>query len=90
MTRNFFRNKDGKLVIWQFPNPPLLIGLAFGLIAKIAQAGMLHTGSQATSTAAFFTWSYLELRYGESTFRRVLGAFVFAYIIASYFLKATR
>jgi hypothetical protein len=62
----FFRNPGtGRLVIAQWPNPPLWASLGATLL-----------GWTLVAFVALVVWSVLEIWKGESPFRRVLGAVV--------------
>jgi hypothetical protein len=75
----FTRNKEGQVVLWQPPNIPLIAWVVFAVISKIA-SGNLAELAQFLSTAFLFTWAYLEITEGDSSFRRVLGVLVIAWI----------
>jgi hypothetical protein len=72
----WFRSSDGRLTLWQAPNPALLVWLAavaLGLLdlspARDAQVGGVRHG-------ALLVWALDEVVRGASPFRRVLGAVV--------------
>ena len=58
--------------IVQFPNAPLLIAFASGLLAHHSH-GHVHSYAQAVSYLSMAIWAYLELFSGVNAFRRVLG-----------------
>jgi len=58
--------------IVQFPNAPLILAFASGLLAHHSQ-GREHSYSQAVSYLAMAIWAYLELFQGVNAFRRLLG-----------------
>jgi hypothetical protein len=58
--------------IAQFPNAPLIIAFASGLLAHHTH-GREHAYAQAVSYLALAIWAYLELFDGVNTFRRLLG-----------------
>lgn len=58
--------------IVQFPNAPLIIAFASGLLAHYSH-GHEHAYAQAVSYLAMAIWAYLELFYGVNAFRRLLG-----------------
>ncbi len=58
--------------IVQFPNAPLIIAFASGLLAHHSH-GLEHSYAQAISYLAMATWAYLELFYGVNAFRKLLG-----------------
>jgi len=72
-----FRDKSGGYVIGQPPNVPIILA-AIGLIGShVFPVG--STLAQLFSLIAFgaiFSWSYLEVMYGESLFRKILGIIV--------------
>jgi hypothetical protein len=68
-----FRDSEGKIVIAQPPNLPLLLGLAATLLQLILPTGKLQTGVDLTGFGALFTWAWLELFEGVNYFRRALG-----------------
>jgi hypothetical protein len=78
---SFFKDHDGQLVIWQWPNIPLIGWAVFKVLSLITQAGTLKTWSAHLSTAFLFTWAYLEITGGASYFRRVLGTIVMAALL---------
>jgi hypothetical protein len=84
-TTSFFKNKNGKIVIWQFPNTLLFGWIVFSLLALVVQHGKAHTGLHLLAESFLFAWAYNELRSGESMFRRTLGAIVLVVTALSYF-----
>lgn len=70
-----FKDHTGKYAVAQAPNLPLYIILFSWLLAAIS-TGHLHNLANAISHGAVFLWAYLEIRYGDSLFRRLLGAAV--------------
>jgi hypothetical protein len=58
--------------ILQFPNPPLILAFASGLLARHSH-GSEHSYAQAVSYLAMAIWAYLELFHGVNAFRRLLG-----------------
>lgn len=77
-----FRDSEGKIVIAQMPNLPLLVGLAATLLQFILPSGKIHTGAELVAFGAFFTWAWQELFEGVNYFRRALGLIVLVSIIA--------
>ena len=69
---------DGRVVIAQPPNVPIVGWAATGLAALFAPDGRLHATLSFFSVALLFTWAYLELTRGDSPIRRVMGATVLA------------
>ncbi len=58
--------------IVQFPNGPLIIAFASGLVAQYSH-GQEHSDAQAISYLSLAVWAYLELFHGVNVFRRLLG-----------------
>ena len=58
--------------IVQFPNAPLILAFASGLLASHTH-GREHSYAQAISYLAMAIWAYLELFHGVNAFRRLLG-----------------
>lgn len=68
-----FRDSEGKIVIAQMPNLPVLIGIAATLLQFIVPSGKIHAGLVLVAFGALFTWSWQELFEGVNYFRRGLG-----------------
>lgn len=66
--------------IAQFPNPPLLIGLA-ALGLRYLVSGTAADVCAAIGYVFIAVWAYLELTAGVNMFRRVLGAAGLAYVV---------
>ena len=58
--------------IVQFPNAPLILAFASGLLAHHTH-GHEHSYAQAASYLSMAIWAYLELFSGVNAFRRLLG-----------------
>jgi len=58
--------------IVQFPNAPLILAFASGLLAHHSH-GHEHAYARAVSYLALAIWAYLELFHGVNAFRRLLG-----------------
>lgn len=82
--RRFFEDRDGRIVVMQFPNPPLWAWLALRIAAFFAP-DRWRDGLSLLATAALFTWAYLEITEGASPFRRTLGGVVLAAIVVGAF-----
>jgi len=66
--------------IAQFPNPPLIIGLA-ALGARYLATGAVADVLAAVGYLFIAIWAYLELTAGVNMFRRALGLAGLAYIV---------
>lgn len=81
-----FKDKNGKIVVAQFPNIPLASWIFFSLIELPIKHGKAHTGLHELAQASLFVWAYLELKMGDSLFRRILGGVVLLSIALSFFM----
>lgn len=77
-----FRDAEGKIVIAQPPNLPLLVGVAATLLQLLLPSGKLQTGLDLVGFGALFTWAWQELFEGVNYFRRALGLIVLGSLIA--------
>ena len=80
VVHTFFRDNEGNVAIWQVPNAPLIVAMVSAVL------GLFTTGRLSNFTGliffgSLFTWSWLEIAYGTSLFRRLLGAFVLVAIV---------
>ena len=69
-----FQDNTGKYAVAQPPNIPVYIIVFSYLLGRIVANGPWHNLIEAVNSGAVFMWAYLEIVYGESVFRRVLGA----------------
>jgi hypothetical protein len=67
-------------VLIQFPNAPLLVGLAATLVARLAD-GAAAAYAEAIGRLALGVFAYLELTDGANWLRRLLGAAVLVYLV---------
>lgn len=83
---DFFKDKQGKIVIFQTPNPPLLGWLIFTILNFLwyADHPKIHYLFDMLSFGFIFTWAWLEITDGANYFRRTLGLVVL--IIAIWFV----
>ncbi|MBD1893127.1 hypothetical protein [Coleofasciculus sp. FACHB-129] len=77
-----FRDSEGKIVIAQMPNLPLLVGLGASLLQLVLPSGNLQTGLNLVGFGALFTWAWQELFDGVNYFRRALGLVVLGGMLA--------
>ena len=77
---HFFKDKSGKIVVAQLPNPPLIAFLVFRFLQMVA-SGTLQQMASVVAFGSLFTWAWLELFQGENYFRRLLGIVVLVGII---------
>lgn len=78
-----FRDSEGKLVLAQMPNLPILVWVAASSLQLILTSGKIYTGLDLVAFGSLFTWAWLELFQGVNYFRRALGFIVLLGAIAS-------
>ncbi|NEU79491.1 hypothetical protein [Nostoc sp. UIC 10630] len=76
-----FRDSDGKIVLAQMPNLPLIVWIVTTLLALIFTSGKINTVLEVVANGSLFTWAWLELFQGVNYFRRALGLAVLIGII---------
>lgn len=80
---NFFKDNQGKIVIFQKPNSPLIgwiVFLILGLLVGHHQP-RLHELCNALRFGFIFTWAWLEITSGVNYFRRTLGLIVLFVVV---------
>lgn len=80
----FFRDKDGNLVLWQWPNIALSLWLICLILAKLLPSGSLRDLTAWLGFGSLLTWAVLELFWGVDYFRRLVGLIVLAIVIHSH------
>lgn len=81
-TDRWFHDEAGRLVVFQRPNPPLIVWLAARLAGLVVKSGWALEVVDAVGFGALFTWAWLEVSDGSSRFRRVLGGIVMVGLVA--------
>lgn len=74
-TERIFHDKSGRLVIFQKPNPPLLI-FAAGMCVAAFTHGRVKIWTGSFAFVALAVWALLEAVSGVNYFRRALGLLV--------------
>lgn len=78
-----FRDDEGKIVVAQRPNLPIIVWIVATLLKMIFATGQINTGLELIAFGALFTWAWEELFQGVNYFRRGLGLIVLVSLIAS-------
>jgi hypothetical protein len=78
-----FRDSEGKIVIAQPPNLPLIVWIVASLLKLIVTTGKINLGLDVVAFGSLFTWAWEELFQGVNYFRRALGLIVLVGLIAS-------
>ena len=82
---NFFKDKNGKWAVVQFPNPLLITWLLLTLAQMFVGSGHLHSGIHQLGSAVLFAWAYIEITDGNSSFRRLFGGVILLSVLLSFF-----
>ncbi len=67
-------------IIWQFPNPPLILALV-AIVAGWLTTGTAHSVARALFVIGFAVFAWLELFQGVNWFRRLIGAGALLYLV---------
>jgi len=86
--REFFSDKDGKIVIAQTPNPPLLIAIAFFIFGFVPNSSLQLISMWGLQITLLY-WSYLEITSGVNLWRKFLGAATLAYVLITTTISLT-
>jgi hypothetical protein len=78
-----FRDSNGRIVLAQMPNLPLIVWIVANLLALFFTNGKINTVLVLLADGSLFTWAWMELFQGVNYFRRLLGLAVFIGIIGS-------
>ena len=78
-----FRDSEGKIVIAQPPNLPLIVGISASLLKLVVTTGQIYLVLDLVAFGALFTWAWEELFQGVNYFRRGLGLIALVALIAS-------
>ncbi|MEH2258584.1 hypothetical protein [Nostoc sp.] len=68
-----FRDSNGKIVIAEMPNPPLILWIVASLLTLVFTGGKINTVLEFLANGSLFTWAWMELFQGVNYFRRALG-----------------
>jgi hypothetical protein len=77
-----FRDNEGKIVIAQAPNPPLIVWIVSSLLSLIFTTGTINTVLDVVAIGSLFTWAWMELFQGVNYFRKTLGLVVLIGLVA--------
>ena len=79
----WFRSSDGRLTLWQLPNPALCVWLVTLVLSRFDLPAAQATAVDGVRHGALLVWALDEVVRGASPFRRVLGAVVLVAQVAS-------
>ncbi len=82
----WFRSSDGRLTLWQLPNPALCVWLVMLVLGWLDLSAAHATAVDGIRRGALLVWSLDEVVRGASPFRRTLGAVILAAQLATLVL----
>lgn len=68
-----FRDSEGKIILIQIPNLPIIVWIIASLLKIIFTTGRINTGLDILAFGSLFIWAWQELFQGVNYFRRALG-----------------
>jgi hypothetical protein len=83
----WFRSPEGRLTLWQPPNPALCVWLVALALGMLDLSAAHTTAIDGVGHGALLVWALDEVVRGASPFRRVLGAVVLTAQLASLVLR---
>lgn len=80
---NFFKDKQGRVVLAQTPNSPLIGWFIFTILNLLWSKDQptIHYLFELLSFGFIFTWAWLEITDGVNYFRRALGLIVLVIVV---------
>lgn len=85
LVKRFFKDKDGKWAILEFPNTILMIWLVIIVANMVITDAEIRKSLGQLGSAVLFAWAYIELTKGSSYFRQTLGGLVLIMLVISFF-----
>lgn len=82
----WFRSSDGRLTLWQPPNPALWVWLIAVVLGWFDLSAEHETAVDGVRHGALVVWALDEVVRGASPFRRVLGAVVLVGQLVTLFI----
>lgn len=76
--RRFWYDANGRLSIFEAPNPPLIVWIACLMLGWFLQAGDVADIVSFIGRVALITWALMELFWGHAYFRRLFGLVILA------------
>lgn len=78
-----FKDKDGKVVLMQAPNGPILLWAISEVFSEFIAHGTFQKLCSFVAFGALFTWAWMEIFSGVNYFRRGLGVVVLIFSLYS-------
>ncbi|MCA9373995.1 MAG: hypothetical protein R3B71_01150 [Candidatus Gracilibacteria bacterium] len=80
---SFFKDENGKVVIAQWPNAPLIAWFGTMVATWLPLPETLIVFLDLISFGALFTWAWMEIFSGVNLWRRFLGTAVMVSVLLS-------
>lgn len=82
MWDKFWKDKHGRVVIWQWPNPYLYGWVGLTVLAMLTH-GQTADIFSILGSISLVVWALLEIFKGVNYFRRLLGLLVLVFAVAT-------
>ncbi|HET6563112.1 MAG TPA: hypothetical protein VFG72_14660 [Marmoricola sp.] len=79
----WFGSSDGRLILWQFPNPALCVWIGALVLGWFDLSDDHATAVGGVRRGALLVWALDEVVRGATPFRRLLGAVILAAQLSS-------
>ena len=76
-----WKDRQGRVVIWQMPNALLIGWAALTFVSLLVGSGRLADTFSWLASASLISWSLLEIFKGSNYFRRALGLLILVYAV---------
>lgn len=86
--RNIFKDKDGNVVIAQWPNAPLIAWFVTMVLTQLPFPEAPLRFLSLFSFGALFTWAWMEIFSGVNVWRRILGLVVMVLLLLNLSLTS--
>jgi hypothetical protein len=87
ITDKLFKDRNGKFIIYQKPNLPLIAWFFCYALANLVNNNNLSLKLTELATLFIALWAYLELNYGVTLFRKIIGVIVFSIVVINILLR---
>jgi hypothetical protein len=84
-TTGWLHDREGHVVVWQRPNPPLIGWAIFFGVSFMTGDNYLASSLRHISFVLLLTWAIMEIATGASGIRKTAGLFVLLGVITNYF-----
>jgi hypothetical protein len=82
-----FANKSGRIVIIQIPNVALWVAIVAWVGMRFVSIARWHLALEILFNGALIVWAIMEIGWGASRFRRMLGAVVLGWVFVGLAIR---